>query len=76
MRNLVNILDLSVSELDNLISIASDIMDNPQKYANKCNGKIMGALFFEPSTRTRLSFTSAMATGIPEIVSEKIRLNP
>ena len=60
MRNLVNILDLSISELDNLISVASDIMDNPQKYANKCNGKIMGALFFEPSTRTRLSFTSAM----------------
>ena len=60
MRNLVNILDFSVSELDGLISVASDIMDNPEKYADKCRGKIMGALFFEPSTRTRLSFTSAM----------------
>ena len=60
MRNLVNILDFSVSELDGLISVASDILDNPPKYADKCRGKIMGALFFEPSTRTRLSFTSAM----------------
>ncbi|MBQ7408295.1 MAG: aspartate carbamoyltransferase [Clostridia bacterium] len=60
MRNLINILDLSINELDELISVASDIMDNPQNYADKCKGKIMGALFFEPSTRTRLSFTSAM----------------
>ena len=60
MRNLINILDFSVSELDELISVSCDIMDNPEKYADKCRGKIMGALFFEPSTRTRLSFTSAM----------------
>ena len=60
MRNLINILDFSISELDELIAVASDIMDDPEKYADKCRGKIMGALFFEPSTRTRLSFTSAM----------------
>lgn len=60
MRNLVNILDLTTAELDDLISVASEIMDDPSKYADKCRGKIMGALFFEPSTRTRLSFTSAM----------------
>ena len=60
MRNLVNILDLSVAEIDELISVASDILDDPAKYSDKCRGKIMGALFFEPSTRTRLSFTSAM----------------
>lgn len=60
MRNLINILDFSVDELNELIAVASDILDNPEKYADKCRGKIMGALFFEPSTRTRLSFTSAM----------------
>ena len=46
--------------MDELISVSTDIMDNPEKYSDKCRGKIMGALFFEPSTRTRLSFTSAM----------------
>lgn len=60
MRNLVNILDLSVEEIDGLVRLASDIMKNPHLYADSCKGKILGALFFEPSTRTRLSFTSAM----------------
>lgn len=60
MRNLVNILDLSVEEIDELIKTASDIIDNPELYVNTCRGKILGTLFFEPSTRTRLSFTSAM----------------
>ena len=60
MRNLVNILDLSVEEIDDLIKTASDIIDNPELYVNTCRGKILGTLFFEPSTRTRLSFTSAM----------------
>ena len=60
MRNLVNILDLSVEEIDELIKTASDIIDNPELYTNSCRGKILGTLFFEPSTRTRLSFTSAM----------------
>ena len=60
MRNLVNILDLSTEEIDELIKTASDIIDNPELYTNSCRGKILGTLFFEPSTRTRLSFTSAM----------------
>lgn len=60
MRNLVNILDLSVEEIDELIKCAIDIIKNPELYVNACRGKILGTLFFEPSTRTRLSFTSAM----------------
>ena len=60
MRNLVNILDLTTKEIDELIKTASDIIDNPELYVNTCRGKILGTLFFEPSTRTRLSFTSAM----------------
>jgi len=60
MRNLVNILDLSTEEIDELIKTARDIMKNPDMYSDSCRGKILGTLFFEPSTRTRLSFTSAM----------------
>ena len=60
MRNLVNILDLSTEEIDELIKTAQDIMKNPDMYSDSCRGKILGTLFFEPSTRTRLSFTSAM----------------
>ena len=60
MRNLVDILDFSKEELDALISTANDIIENPERYRDVCHGKIMGTLFFEPSTRTRLSFTSAM----------------
>lgn len=60
MRNLVNILDLDTKEIDALVDKAVDIMDNPELFANSCRGKILGTLFFEPSTRTRLSFTSAM----------------
>ena len=60
MRNLINILDFSVEEIDELCSLATDIYNNPDNYRDACRGKIMGSLFFEPSTRTRLSFTSAM----------------
>ena len=60
MKNLIDILDLSVEEIDKLINVSLDIIDNPWKYSSACAGKILGALFFEPSTRTRLSFTSAM----------------
>ena len=60
MRNLVDILDLTTAEIDGLISVASDIIDRPEAYAERAKGKILGTLFFEPSTRTRLSFTSAM----------------
>ena len=60
MRNLVNILDLTTEEIDGLVRLATDIMEHPELYSESCKGKILGALFFEPSTRTRLSFTSAM----------------
>ena len=60
MRNLVDILDLTTAEIDGLISVASDIIDRPEAYAERAKGRILGTLFFEPSTRTRLSFTSAM----------------
>ena len=60
MRHLIDILDLSTEEIWELCDTANDIIDNPEKYAERCKGKILGALFFEPSTRTRLSFTSAM----------------
>ena len=60
MRNLIDILDLSTEEIDELITVANDIIEDPDKYRDVCHGKILGTLFFEPSTRTRLSFTSAM----------------
>lgn len=60
MRNLVNILDLSIREINDLVMTAEDIMENPELYSESARGKILGTLFFEPSTRTRLSFTSAM----------------
>ena len=60
MRNLIDILDFSTEEIDGLVEVASDIMESPEKYADAAKGKILGTLFFEPSTRTRLSFTSAM----------------
>ena len=60
MRSLIDILDLSVAELDELIVSACDIIDHPEKYAHACEGKKLATLFFEPSTRTRLSFEAAM----------------
>lgn len=60
MRSVIDILDLSTEEIEQLISTALDIIDNPEKYAHKCEGKKLATLFFEPSTRTRLSFESAM----------------
>lgn len=60
MENLIDIKDLSPKEIDELIKVAKDIMQNPEKYSEKCKHKIMATLFFEPSTRTRLSFESAM----------------
>ncbi len=60
MRNLIDILDFSTEEIDRLITVANDIIEDPDKYRDVCHGKILGTLFFEPSTRTRLSFTSAM----------------
>ena len=60
MRSLIDIQELSVNEIDELIDVANDIINNPQNYSEKCKGKILATLFFEPSTRTRLSFESAM----------------
>ncbi len=60
MRHLIDILELSVEELDGLVATACDIIKNPEKYAHKCAGKKLATLFFEPSTRTRLSFEAAM----------------
>ena len=60
MRHLIDIRDLSTAEIDELIAVANDIIDNPQKYAEVCHGKKLATLFFEPSTRTRLSFEAAM----------------
>lgn len=60
MRNLIDIMDLTVEEIDELIKVAADIVKNPDKYNEKCKHKVMATLFFEPSTRTRLSFESAM----------------
>ena len=60
MRSLIDIRELSVEEIDELVNVANDIIDNPVKYSEKCKGKILATLFFEPSTRTRLSFESAM----------------
>lgn len=60
MRNLIDILDLSVSEIEELTQIAEDIIKNPEKYQEKCRYKKLATLFFEPSTRTRLSFEAAM----------------
>ena len=60
MRSLIDILELSTEEIDSLIDVAEDMIKHPQSYADSCRGKILGTLFFEPSTRTRLSFTSAM----------------
>ena len=60
MRHLINILDLTVPEIDALIRRADDIMARPKDYWDACTHKILATLFFEPSTRTRLSFESAM----------------
>ena len=60
MDNLIGIEDISETEISELIDVAKDIIGNKEKYLEKCKGKILATLFFEPSTRTRLSFESAM----------------
>lgn len=60
MRHLMNAMDLSVDEIDHLISLAQSIIADPDKYSEKCKGKKLATCFYEPSTRTRLSFESAM----------------
>ena len=60
IRHLINITDLTVEEIGHLIEVADDIVDNPEKYQDICAHKKLATLFFEPSTRTRLSFVAAM----------------
>ena len=60
MRSLIDIKDLTTDEIEELIAVAEDIIAHPQAYAHKCDGKKLATLFFEPSTRTRLSFEAAM----------------
>ncbi len=59
-RSLIDIRDLSITEIEELIKVAEDIIENPKKYSEVCHGKKLATLFFEPSTRTRLSFEAAM----------------
>ena len=60
MRHLMSPLDFTVEELDKILDLAADIEANPRKYAHACDGKKIATLFYEPSTRTRLSFEAAM----------------
>lgn len=60
MRHLIDTTDLSLEEIDEMISLAMDIIEHKDKYSNICNGRKLATLFFEPSTRTRLSFEAAM----------------
>ncbi|MGM9683214.1 MAG: aspartate carbamoyltransferase [Eubacteriales bacterium] len=60
MRGLIDIKDLSAADIDGMISVAGDIIANPSRYSEACRGKKLATLFFEPSTRTRLSFEAAM----------------
>ena len=60
MRHLMSPLDFSVEELDELMDVANDIEAHPEKYAHACAGKTLATLFYEPSTRTRLSHEAAM----------------
>ncbi len=60
MKHIISPLDLSVTELNDVLSLAEDIIKDPKKYSHVCNGKKLATLFYEPSTRTRLSFEAAM----------------
>lgn len=60
IKHLIDILDLTTDEIEQLIVVANDIIENPKKYSEKCHGKKLATLFYEPSTRTRLSFEAAM----------------
>ncbi len=60
VRSLIDILELSTGEIDELVAVGTKMIEDPAAYAHKCDGKILATLFFEPSTRTRLSFESAM----------------
>ena len=75
MRHLISPLDLSVDELDNLLKLAADILADKEKYSHICDGKKLATLFYEPSTRTRLSFESASSSAAKgESVADTIRI--
>ena len=74
MRSLIDILELTTEEIDQLVALATKIIADPAAYAHKCDGKILATLFFEPSTRTRLSFESAML-GLAFVLSPPIEAN-
>ncbi|QCX34572.1 aspartate carbamoyltransferase [Caloramator sp. E03] len=59
-RHLIDPMDFSVEEIDSILDLADKIVENPEKYAHACDGKLMATLFYEPSTRTRFSFEAAM----------------
>lgn len=59
-RNLIDPMDFSIEEIDEIFNLAEEIIENPQKFSKVCEGKLLATLFFEPSTRTRLSFEAAM----------------
>ena len=60
MKHLIDIMELTTAEIDEMIETANDIIAQPDRYSEKCHGKKLATLFFEPSTRTRLSFEAAM----------------
>ena len=60
MRHLIDPIDISVKELDKLLNLSLDIIAHKDKYSERCKGKKIATLFYEPSTRTRLSFEAAM----------------
>ena len=65
MRSLIDIMELSTDEIEELINTALDIIDKPEKYNECCRHRKLATLFFEPSTRTRLSFEAAMLSASP-----------
>ena len=68
MRHLISPLDLSIEELDEILSLGQAIMQNPEKYSHVCDGKKLATLFYEPSTRTRLSFEAAMLNLVGKVL--------
>ena len=68
MIHVISALDLSVDELDSLLTLAEEIIEEPTKFSDVCNGKKLATCFYEPSTRTRLSFESAKVLQIPFVL--------
>ena len=75
MRHLMSPLDFSVEELDRLFNLANDIEKNREKYSHACVGKKLATCFYEPSTRTRLSFESAMLSLGGEVLGFRMQIH-